>query len=214
MKLNTKILATALLLIGSTSFSYAAHVVLPGTSTVPLFTAAPLGGTLVDQASTYINNLAYSGWARAAVYNVGGYLDFYYQYQADPLSKHGIERLATFDFTGFKVTAFETNAAFGIFTAGTTAADSIDRDITGGVVGTNYLPNDNGKIDPGDTSYTVILRTDATKYTLGSLGIINGFASNAAAFAPAVPEPETYAMILAGLGLLGAARRFKKTKSE
>lgn len=214
MKLNKKILAAALLMIGSASSAYAAHAVLPGGTVVPLYSATDLGGVLVDQATTYINNLSYQGWARTAVYKdtTTGYLDFVYQYQNDILAKNGVDRLTAFDFTGFSVKAFQTDDAFGIFTAGTIAADTVDRDLTGGVMGANFTVAGNGQITPGATSYAIIYRTDATAYTLGAFGIINGFASNAAGFAPAVPEPETYAMILVGLGLLGAAKRFKKTK--
>jgi hypothetical protein len=222
MKLNTKILAAALLMIGSASSAYAAVVTANG-SVVPTFSATAFGGTLVDQASTFINTPSYQGMAQTAVYRdlTTGFLDFYYQFQNDASSTNGVGRLTGFDFTDkgfvFAVDAFQTNAAFGIFAAGITAADTVDRDGLGGVLGANYLvtgnlPTGNGKIDPGQNSLTLIYRTDATKYKLGSFGVINGFAANAAGFAPAVPEPETYAMILVGLGLLGAAKRFKKTK--
>jgi hypothetical protein len=105
---------------------------------------------------------------------------------------------------------FQTAAAFGMFTAGTEASDGADR--TGlGVIGISFVPNGLSKVNPGTTSYTQIVRTTARNYQRGNFGLLDGFGDNAAGFAPAidstptaVPEPETYALFLSGLGLLGA----------
>ncbi len=215
MKLHKKILATAMLLIGTASSAYAVNVTNGSTFGLP-FTSTSFGGVLLDSIVTPVTTGVFSGLARAAVYDVGTGLDFYYQFTNDAASKHGIERLSTFnyaDFTVWTVDAYQTNAAFGVFAAGTKAATTIDRNIQGDVLGTNYLPAGLGKIEPGENGYTVILRTNAHHYTTGNLAIIDGISANAPAFAPAVPEPETYAMMIAGLGMLGFLARRKSAKN-
>jgi hypothetical protein len=102
------------------------------------------------------------------------------------------------------VSVFQTDVGFGIFTNGTEQSDYADRTLAG-VIGFNFVPNGASKILPGTTSFIQIIRTNATSYTPGNFGLLDGIADNAAGFAPTspVPEPESYAMILVGLGLVG-----------
>jgi hypothetical protein len=169
------------------------------------------GGALLASEITSIGNLSYSGLARAAVYDTGAGLDFYYQFSSFATSKNGVERFSAYDFSslgGALVNVYQTSAAFGIFTAGTEQSDYADR-TSFGVIGFNFVPNGASKIDPGFTSYTQIIRTSARTYVAGNFGLLDGIGDNARAFAPAspVPEPETSTLVLAGLGLLGAIAR-------
>lgn len=163
-------------------------------------------------ASTTISNSSYNGIARSAVYDSGNGLDFYYQFTNNASSKNGVERFTAFDFSSLGTTAvdvYQTNAAFGIFVAGTELSDYADRS-TSNVIGFSFVPNGASKIGPGTTSFTQIIRTNAYSFTAGNFGILNGIASNATGFAPAVPEPESYAMFLAGLGLMASIARRRK----
>jgi hypothetical protein len=98
-----------------------------------------------------------------------------------------------------------------MFTAGTETADYADR-TTLGVIGFNFVPNAHSKINPGTTSFTQIIRTNATNYVVGNFGLLDGIGDNAKGFATAVPEPESYAMLLAGLGMIGTIIRRRKAK--
>lgn len=177
--------------------------------------AAPFGGTLLDFATTAINNSSYNGFARAAVYDVGTGLDFYYQFSNDSTSLNGVERFAMFDFSTENddiVEVFQTALGFDGFVNGSEASDAADR--TGpGVIGFNFIPDGQSKIIPGTSSYIQIIRTNAQSYVAGTFGLLNGIGDNAVGFAPAIPEPETYAMMLAGLGLIGFIGRRRLTQA-
>jgi len=174
------------------------------------------GGTLLDFASTNVSNISFNGTARTAVYDSGTGLDFYYQFTNNASSNNGLERFSAFDFSDLgatQVNVFQTGTGFGIFTNGTSRSDYADRTISG-VIGFNFLPSStSNKVLPGTTSFIQIIRTNGAGYKSGNFGLLNGIADNAQGFAPitAVPEPETYAMMLAGLGLLGFVGKRRKS---
>ena len=177
---------------------------------------ASFGGTLLDSAITNINNTSYNGIARSAVYRTETGLDFYYQFSSNPTSVNGLERYTAFNFAPLNsqvINVFQTGAAFGIFTAGTVSSDRADRS-SFGVVGFSYMANATPLVNPGTTSFTQIIRTNAHSYTAGSFGLLDGIGDNAHAFAPAVPEPETYAMLLAGLGMVGTIIRRRRNNKQ
>lgn len=98
---------------------------------------------------------------------------------------------------------------------GNQAASTADRSVDG-VVGFNFLPGLLGKITPGETSDILIVRTNATTFTAGTMGIIDGTAGFAAAFQPSgapplvgpIPEPGTFGLLASGLvALVGVARK-------
>ena len=69
-----------------------------------------------------------------------------------------------------------------------------------------------GGLAPGDSSFFMFLDTDAKFYNHSAIYDLTNIGQTEISplyetFAPAVPEPETYAMILAGLGLLCFVRR-------
>lgn len=216
MKYSLKRTALAVALFGAFGVANATPLYF-NTVTASVDNASFFGGTLLDSSVANITTPAYSGVTRTAVYDTGTGLDFYYQFTNDRESTTGVTRFSAFDFASLGTSAvdvYQTNQAFGIFTAGTEKADTADR-TTLGVIAFNFVPNGTSKIDPGITSYTQIIRTNARAYQPGNFAIQDGYSTNTPGFATApVPEPESFAMLLAGLGLMGTIARRRSRKGS
>lgn len=191
-----------------------ATVIAPGTGpvAVQIIAAAPGGAVLATAANT-ITTPTWSGIARTAVVDgpeAGVNLDFYYQFVSNTASTDGVGRLTASDFvSGVTTDVLQTASAFSIFTAGAQASSGGDRD-TFGVVGFQFSPAASGVIDPGEASYTLVIRTNANAYVPGYIGAIGGPGGFASGFQPAgpplagnVPEPGTLGLMAAGLMLAG-----------
>jgi len=220
MKTTLKI-GAALAMAGAIGSAHAADVAAgSGPTAGPPGIAAALG-TLLDSISTAITTPTFNGTARAAVYDGpedGMNLNFYYQFsnnsggEGDNL--HAIARMTAGGFNDWATDVFQSSDSFGDFVAGTVAANTVDRGNTG-VVGFNFTP---GGVMPGESTNVMEIRTNATDYTSNWMAVIDGTSGFGPAFSPtaAIPEPETYAMMLAGLGLLGfvGKRRMGRGKPE
>ncbi len=220
MKLRTKSSMLALTLLGA--FGVAQATVLnPNSVTASVGqVAAPFGGTLLAQVTTNISNSSYSGLATAAVYDTGAGLDFYYQYSNSASAVNGVERFTGYDFSSLGATAvdvYQTGAAFGIFSAGTETSDTADRTAMG-VIGFSFVPGVHTKINPGTTSFTQIVRTNARAFKAGNFGLLDGIGDNAAGFGTAtvsaVPESDTLSMLFVGLGLIGTIIRCRNKNQQ
>ena len=215
MKLSTKLTAVALAFTGVVGGAQATALVANTPTTSVDVSGTFFGGSLVASASTNIHNLSYTGVARTAVYDTGTGLDFYYQFSNATTSKNGVERFSGWDFSALGtsvVNVYQTNAVFGIFAAGTEQSDYADRTVLG-VIGFNFVADAHSKVNPGTTSFVQVIRTNARNFQPGNFGLLDGIGDNAVGFGvSAVPEPETYAMMLAGLGLMGAIARRRKSK--
>lgn len=216
MQFKLKYIVATIALVGVVGQAQATALVANVPTSSVETVASDFGGTLLDSVSTLINNASYNGTARAAVYSTATGLDFYYQFTNNASSQNGIERFSAFDFTSLGasiVDVYQTGAAFGIFVTGTEASDYADRTLAG-VIGFNFVPNGDSKIQPGTTSFIQIIRTNATNYQPGNFGLLDGIGDNAAGFSPAAAVPEASAnfMMLVGLGVIGliGSRRMKK----
>lgn len=211
MKTTLKMSAVALALAGAIGSAQALDVAAnTAPAAGPPSMAAALG-TLLDSLSTAITTPTFTGMARAAVYDgpeAGMNLNFYYQFSntgGAGTTPDSIARMSAGGFGTWATDVFQSDVAFGDFVAGTVAANTVDRGNTG-VIGFNFTPNG---VMPGESTSIMEVRTSATDHTRNWMAVIDSTGGFAPAFAPtaAIPEPETYALMLAGLGLLGFVGR-------
>jgi len=217
--MKTEYLRAAIAVIGLGSAALAnATVLLPGSGplAVDILSAAP-GGTVLTSEAVEVTTPHWSGTLRSAVVQAGTTLDFYYQITNAASSSDSLARVTGSDFIGgFTTNVFQTATAFDGFVTGTQVASSGDRDLLG-VVGFNFSPGTSGtgKVDPGESSNILIIRTNATQFQNGFTGIVDGTATTVATFMPAgsppivgpIPEPGTMALLGSGLIALGGLAR-------
>jgi hypothetical protein len=218
MKHSLKLSALALALAGLVG-SVQATPLPPGVGATPFDSPGSFvpAGSVVASNTQAVNALTFAGILRTAVVDgpeAGVNLDFYYQFTrtgAGTIGNQEVGKLTASDFGNFTTNVFQTASSFGIFLAGNQQATAAEHG-TDGVIGFLFQSGGNGKIGGNETSWTQVVRTNATSYQAGLVGVINGSTATLVGYQP-VPEPETYAMVLAGLGLIGAiARRRRQSK--
>ena len=208
-----------------------AAVLLPGAQNVA-FTMVPAGtqGTRIAYSELSGQALTFAAIFRSAVYrNTLGTLDFYYQVDRTGVgsnasnNNHEITRFTVANFNGYTVDAL-VNAAdpdgaggFKAVNNPTPAGGSttrVSRNFSGSVINTDFQATGLNGLIGTENSATYIFRTNARAFQAGTFGVLNGSALQGLTFAPAVPEPATWAMMLGGFGLLGAAtRRSRRVQS-
>lgn len=171
-------------------------------------------GTLLAYSETTGTALTFAATFRSAVYrNTDGTLDFYYQVArtgAGTSSSNAIQSFTAANFGSFDTFAFRDGSDFdgagGFLAAGNpgTFTSTANRSFDGNVLGVNFGSNN---LVGTENSTTYIFRTNALRFTSGTFGVIDGSSLQGPTFAPTVPEPATWAMMLGGFGLVGMATR-------
>lgn len=235
MKTNLKSKIAASIMVIGLGFTGAvnAQVALPAGSTVFNTGGAlqtSLGSfTLVDSMSTVFtaaNPTAFSGvldsWVLSGnTDNPLGGLSFVYRVTNDQTSADAIHRLAVNGYTGLQVEAGYLDGGLsptGAAIAGGLAPTLVDRGVApGDNAGFSFLAGTISgltfeSLNPGETSRYLVMYTNSPIYSTSIASVIDGSVASAATFAP-IPEPETYAMMLAGMGLMGFVARRRSSKN-
>ena len=223
--------AIAALSAATLSVSAQATVLLPGTTLQPT-SAMPAGtqGTLL--ASQPFSGQAYTFAAtfNQAVYrNTGGTLDFYYQVVRTGAGSDSDEEIRSFTVSNFGSYFVDAYAMAtdpdggGIFLAANNprlangdlspSTTTFGRSPSGNVLTTEFGANG---LTGTENSATYIFRTNAVSFnSTATFGIIDGSTLQGRTYqptGPAVPEPATWAMMLTGFGVVGAALRRRNVR--
>lgn len=166
-------------------------------------------GTLIAQNTGTFSTSSINGTVTSAVFrNTDGMLDFGFQLTAGANSDP-IHRITLYNYGNFTTDIGYLTSLFTPWTTvGTVLASEANRSANGSVVGFDYDPSTTTGLNAGTTTFAMIVRTNATQFTTGNVGVIDGVTANVSGFAP-VPEPASLAVL--GIGALSLLRRRRRS---
>lgn len=203
-QLSTKVIVL-LALTGLVPTTHA-NVLAPGGSVTP--SAMTPSGTLLATLSGTITppispdfTATYTTWVYRDPLNFfcANCLDFVYQFTNNGPAVN--ERYSMSNFDGFKVSV-------GMDMLGVLDPFSITRTASAGgsVIGFNFSPP-GPEVPAGFTTQRLVIETNATLFTKGTVSAQNGTAGSNVAFQPAIPEPSSLALVGVGVVAVGGFLR-------
>ena len=187
-----------------------AVIINPSQSLSPVGSGAFTGSLANDTGSEsfsgtdIFNNVVFFGLIDSRVYvdSGTGKLDFTYQFSNNANSPDSIEQMTVGGYAGLITDADYVPAT------GAAIPSLVTRSSSGDLIGFSF-PGSSAVLQ-GQTTDLLVIKTNASNYTLGNAAIQDGGNGNVSVFvpAPAVPEPATAA--IAGFALCAFAVRRRR----
>lgn len=187
-------------------------------------------GTLVDSLLTPLTSGTelIANLRTAVVRNAGGTLDFYYQIGNKGTSGHNLDLAFNSSFApGSTLTTdvfyrLENGGLDFFHNVSGGAPTSAQRSASGDVVGFEFSGSPLRsalRINPGEVSGILVIRTNATNYAAGSTTIANSITLTGNSFAPllspsAVPEPASLLLLGSAFAAAGYVARHRVAKKK
>jgi len=221
------LLASTLVVVPATS---QATVLVPGGVVMPDVLGGS-AGTLVDSLLTPLNvgGDLIANLRTAVVMNSGGTLDFYYQIGNKGTSGHNIDFSFNQSFASGVTFATDVfyrleNGGLDFFHNVTSGAPSLAaRSADGAEVGFHFSGSPLRsalRINPGEVSGILVIRTNATNYVPGLTTISNSITASGGSFAPsgfapsAVPEPASLLLLGSAFAAAGYVARHRVARKK
>jgi hypothetical protein len=216
IRLGRAALLTATLLVAPATSQ--AALLVPGGIVNPDLLVGPAGTLVASALSPLIAGGDLIANVRSAVVrNAGGTLDFYYQVGNSGLSATSLSLVNNESFATFATDVFFRlgNGGLDIFRDdGKGIPTTVARSADGVNVAFNFFgPLNSFKLNPGEISRILVVRTDATNFAPGLTTITPTFASGAS-FAPAgaIPEPASLLLLGSAFAAAGYVARHRRKK--
>ncbi len=190
-----------------------ATVVAPGTSDPPDILPFGDGAIVASTSGPFTSVLGASDFSGAFMEDVrsdpdntfgAGDLTWYIEVTNNSSSGTALETVSASSFSGWMTDVGYVTVLPGL------APTTVSRGPSGATV--NFLFPAPGSINPGDSTVWLTIMTNATRFKTGNISFIDEGTATVGGFAPSVPEPATWAMMLLGFAGLSFAG-YRKTRN-